>query len=102
MGELASQAEGARRHLALAAHLAAFARRLCALVQADLAGDGPARLAALYGQAREEVAPELSREAFADLLAQALVYSLLLVRSSSQERREPFARSLRAFLTLPG
>ncbi|HEY0755072.1 MAG TPA: type ISP restriction/modification enzyme [Ktedonobacteraceae bacterium] len=93
--------EVTRRPQALAARLAAFARRLYTLTLMDLAGTGSARLVALYCQAQVEISPALSRADFADLLAQVLVYTSLLVRYSSQERQEPFARALYTFLSLP-
>lgn len=91
-----------RRPQALATALAEFARRLRAQIQVDLAGEGTTRLAALYEQARAEITPELGRDDFADLLAQALIYALLLVRHISQEQDESFAGALDAFLKLPG
>ncbi|HEX7733907.1 MAG TPA: type ISP restriction/modification enzyme [Ktedonobacteraceae bacterium] len=91
----------ARRPRALAARLAAVARRLRKLALAELEEGGARELVALYRQAQTDVAPELARDDFADLLAQVLVYSCLLARCSSQERGEPFALALRALLALP-
>jgi hypothetical protein len=91
-----------RRLQALATRLADFARTIRALAWAELADAGPAPLHALYQQARAEILPDLAREDFVDLLAQVLVYCCLLARRSSQEKYEPFARTLRVFQAQPG
>lgn len=90
-----------RRPQALAARLAEVARRLRALVLVELQTPGASALEGLYSQARAEIAPDLGRDDFADLLAQVLIYACLLVRCSGQERGETFGQALRAFLALP-
>ncbi|HVU68341.1 MAG TPA: N-6 DNA methylase, partial [Ktedonobacteraceae bacterium] len=101
MGKGVSHRVTVRRPQTLAACLADFARQVRELVLADLQRGAQARLAALYEQARREITPALTLDEFADLLAQALVYVLLLARRTSQERAGPFAEAIRALLRLP-
>ena len=101
MARISSRVSSTRRPQALAKRLAASACRLRALTLASLETGTSVHLAGLYRQARCEISSELAHDDFADLLAQVLVYSCLLVRRSNQKRHEPFAQTLDVFLALP-
>lgn len=101
MGNRVSRRASVRRPRTLATCLADFAHQAQALALADLERGAEARLARLYEQARRELTPDLAPGDFADLLAQVLVYVLLLARRVSQQQGETLADAVRALLRLP-